>query len=379
MAEQWFIRVEGREFGPADLDRLREWKDEGRVLATNEARRADEIDSATDAAVAKESLWTTAASIPGLFEAEAPPIPQVEHREPAGPSRSLGQILAQTVRIYLRAFPQYLCLTLLILAPSLCAQLAAPVINTAPNIDVDLRTLVAWAFAFCMSVLALVLWPIYIAGIQVLTAQMAGGDRMSFLQVLNAATSFWPRVAFLCIYVALCFAFWTVVPVGIIFALIIGVPTAWSILAALALLLFQVWIVGRLFVNFMFWQQFAVLEDCSITDSLVRSRQTARGRRSLPWYQRPLWRGAFIASLWVALVLAFNWPLLQLYFQTVSTTTDPQVLMEKLRALPKTAPPMAAWLGLAQAALRPLLGIAFVLLYLDSKSTSERGNDDHRA
>ena len=32
MAEAWFIRVEGKEYGPADVETLHEWRAEGRVL-----------------------------------------------------------------------------------------------------------------------------------------------------------------------------------------------------------------------------------------------------------------------------------------------------------------------------------------------------------
>lgn len=372
MAEQWFIRVEGKEYGPADLATLREWKEEGRVLPTNEARRAEDVD-----------LWISAEKIPNLFEATPPPVQmdQVEASPTPPPTfntpDSLGKILGRTIAIYFRGFFPYLCLTLLVLTPSLCAQLAAPVIGTAPNIDVDLRHLVGFAFEFCMTVLALAMWPIYIAGIQILTAQHAGGDRISFLKVLNAAASYWPRVAFLCIYVALCFLFWMIVPVALIFSLIMGTPSLLSIFVALLVLSFQVWITSRLFVNFMFWQQFAVLENCRIAETLVRSRELARGRRDLPWYRRPLWRGAVIASLWILIVIALNWPPLQFYFQTYSqiigTTTDPQVMMEKFREASKSAPVAALpWLALAQAMLRPLLGIGFVLLYLDSNSDMSR-------
>ena len=53
MAEQWIIRVEGKEYGPADLATLHEWKADGRVLPANPARRED-VD-----------LWETAGEIPG--------------------------------------------------------------------------------------------------------------------------------------------------------------------------------------------------------------------------------------------------------------------------------------------------------------------------
>ncbi len=55
VTEEWIVRVQGTEYGPANIETLREWKAEGRLLPSNEARGAN-ID-----------LWTTAAEIPGLF------------------------------------------------------------------------------------------------------------------------------------------------------------------------------------------------------------------------------------------------------------------------------------------------------------------------
>ena len=57
--DEWIVRVQGTEYGPANIETLREWKAEGRLLPSNEARRAD-VD-----------LWTTAAEIPGLFSVAA--------------------------------------------------------------------------------------------------------------------------------------------------------------------------------------------------------------------------------------------------------------------------------------------------------------------
>ena len=53
--DEWMVRVQGTEYGPANIETLREWKAEGRLLPSNEARGAN-VD-----------LWTTAAEIPGLF------------------------------------------------------------------------------------------------------------------------------------------------------------------------------------------------------------------------------------------------------------------------------------------------------------------------
>src|SRR5438270_784617 len=213
MTEEWIVRVQGKEYGPADIDTLREWKSEGRLLPENEARNKG------------ADLWSTAAAIPGLFDVGAlaaasapqptqPPL-QTQHR-------SFGQILAETFQIYRKGFFQFLGLTLLVLLPSVCSQLTTALMQTARGSDGDLRVLAGGSFAFLMFVLSMVMWPVYVAG----------------------------------------------------------------------------------------------------------------SGRALPWFERPLWRGAFIASLWFAFVLAITlvpqWTTLHHYFNQLATTQDPQTLLQQL-------------------------------------------------
>lgn len=354
MAEEWIIRVESREYGPADLETLRQWKHEGRLLPENPARRAD-VD-----------LWTTAAEIPSLFE-PAPPV-QIE------PRRSFAGILVQAFRIYGKGFSQFLSLTLLVFVPWMCGQLAGAMIESNSNVNIDLRTAAAAAFTLCMLVLRVALWPIYIAGIQILTAGFHAGRHTDFLTVLKEAVKFWPRVAFLCLLVYGAFFLLTVLALGIMVMLAVGASSPLSILLALLLLVFQVWMFGRFFINVLFWQQAAVLEGADAIESLRRTKQLARSGRNLPWFQRPLWRGTFIVSIWVAFVFALEagpaWPSLQHSFQALMSAQDPQALMEALKATPQTHGTdfFTSAAALLQAILRPLLGIAFVLLYFDSKA-----------
>ena len=374
MAEHWFIQVEGKEYGPADFDTLREWKADGRVLATNPARPVD-VD-----------LWKTAGDIPGLFQAEPPPV-QVEatsqrsevrdqKSETKSPSRN---ILVETFRIYFRGFFQFFCLSLLSIVPILCADFTSHFIDTAPGVNVDLRTLVAVGFGLCMFVLRIVLIPVYIAGIQILAAELATGHRIGFFSVLNGAVKYWPRVAGLGLFVYGVFFLLIVFALGIAI-MVVTSSSLFSIVLALGLLAFQVWLFGRFFVNVLFWQQFTVLENANAADALRESRKLARSGRDLPWYQRPLWRGAFIVSLWYAFVIALSvavlwpklsaeWPLLQEYFNQLTQTHDAQALAQKLTANLQTHgfDYRALALNVVQRILQPLLGIAFVVLYLDSK------------
>jgi hypothetical protein len=248
--------------------------------------------------------------------------------------------------------------------------------QTARGSNGDLGVLAAGLFSFFMLMLSLAMWPIYVAGIQILTAEIANGPRTGFVAVLNEAVRFWPRVAALCVFVFVVFALLILFALGIALTLGAGATSPLSILFALALLILQVWMFGWFFITVLFWQQFAVLENAGFIDSLRGSRNLARSGQDLPLFERPLWRGAFIASLWFALVLIIavvsEWTTLHNYFNQLVTTQDPQTLLQQLiEAQQARGFDISAFvLNLLQKILQPLLGIAFVVLYLDSKFTS---------
>ena len=62
------------------------------------------------------------------------------------------------------------------------------------------------------------------------------------------------------------------------------------------------------------------------------------------------------------------------YFNQLTQTQDPQALLQKMNANLQTAQAFdyrALALNIGERILQPLLGIAFVVLYLDSKRDSE--------
>jgi GYF domain 2 len=387
MAEQWIIRVHGKEYGPADLPTLEEWKSEGRVLPTNPARQVD------------FENWKTAGEIPGLFRSALPPVQSTaEARVPRAiatdtaattvisrpPARN---VLVETFRIYFRGFFQFLGLSLLGIVPILCAEFTSRFIDTASAANVDLRTLVAWAFGMCMLTLRIVLIPVYVAGIQILTAELATGQRIGFFSVLNGAVKYWPRIAGLGLFVWGVFFLLFVFAFGIA-VMVVTSATLVSVVIALGLLAIQVWLFTRFFINVLFWQQFAVLENLNAIDSLRESRNLARSGQDLPWYQRPMWRGGFIVSLWYAFVIALSltvlwptlqaqWPIVQDYLNQLTRATDPQAVLQKLNASLQASQAShgfdyrALALNIGERILQPLLGIAFVVLYLDSRREGE--------
>ena len=362
MSEEWIVRVHGKQYGPANLDTLREWKAEGRLLPANEARRVN-VD-----------LWATAGEIPGLFSVTPSVEAATQLTEPPVQvsRRSFNQILAETFQIYRKGFFQFLGLVLLVLLPSICSQLITAFVQPPQGSNVDVRSVLAAGFAFLTFIVSIVLWPVYIGGIQILTAEIARGQRPGLIVVLNRAVRFWPRIAALCIFVYSVFFLLMVFGFVIGAIALAGASALLLIFFALALLILQVWMFGRFFVNVLFWQQFTVLENAGFIDALRDSRNLARSGRDLPWFQRPLWRGALIASLWFAFVLAVRlgpeWTTLQNYIVKFVTTQDPQTLLQQLTEAQQARgfDLLAFTLGILEKVLQPLLGIAFVVLYLDS-------------
>lgn len=377
MSQQWIIRVQEKEYGPVDLGMLREWKTEGRVLPTNAARRSD------------MDLWQTAGDIPGLFQVEQPPIqPEVGQQSAISDQKSVTKpparrIPTETFQIYFRGFFQFLGLTLLTMLPSLGSQFAGAMIQAAPKVNVDLRTLITAAFSVSMFVFTLVLWPVYVAAIQILTVELTAGRRVRFFSVLNHAIKYWPRVAGLCIFVYAIFGL--IVGFGLAVLLMLLAATLsgslFSIVFVLGLSLLQIWLFARFFINVLFWQQFAVLENATAVEALRSSRNLARSGRELPWYQRPVWRAAIIVSVWYAFVIIVEvvaywpkivaeWPLVQSYYSQLLSAPDPQGILQKMLAnLPRDQGISfreVSWSILARV-VEPLLGIAFVVLFLDSR------------
>lgn len=364
MAEEWIVRVGENEFGPADFETLRDWRDDGRLLPDNPVRRTD------------AESWITAREIPDLF-APAMPTPR-ERQSGAAGLRSFSEVVAETCRIYRRGFPKFFFLALLVGIPSLVFQISLAFVDLPSNHAATGASPIASVCAVVALALILAAWPIFLAGIQILSAEIAADRVINLRDLLRRAIAFWPRTAKLGFIVYASFALWTVVPFFAILSLVSANVTALTLLLALVVLAVQVYMTARLFVNFMFWQQSAVLGNHAAIDALLESRELARSRPTAPRLQRPLWRGAIIASVWLLVLLAISagveLPLLLFRLRGITTVEEATTLMQTLMS--STAPD---WITFAtyvissavHAVLRPLLGIAFVVLYFDAKEGHE--------
>jgi len=356
MSEQWFVRVEGKEYGPVDIPTLLEWKHDGHLLGTNEARRED------------DDVWTSAGAIPGVF----PPPPPATERS-LYQRRTAAQIISESFRVYRRGFPTFLCLSLLVALPSIALQYlpAAVDIKGQPQTDFIKNG----SFALAAIVALVVGWPIFLAGIQLATADILAGSKVSVRNNLKRAANYWPRFARLCLLVYGSYFFWGVIPIVIIMSIVTGQPTVIAIFLALLVLVIQVFMVSRLWVNFLFWQQSATIGGHEVLPALRESRALARSKERKAPLDRPLWRAALFASLWIAVIIALGsmveLPLALNQMQAAMTTGDVDALIKSVTA-PRTPDTLTITLSLVSAGintlLRPILGIAFVLLYLDAKS-----------
>lgn len=360
MSEEWFIRVEGKEYGPVNLETLREWKTEGRLIPENDVRKVG------------ESSWVLAGSVDEIF-------PRGETA--AGQSnesvrrRGFGEIIAETFRIYRIGLPQFFLLALLVGLPSLGLKLSLAFIHIRPDEPLTEVERIAGAIAIVMIVAILAIWPIFLGGLQFATAELAASRPIRLREILRRAINLWPRMARLCCFVYGSFLFWIALPLLAVLTLA-ATPSIVSLLVALLALAFQVYMAGRLFINFMFWQQAATLGQLEGIEALRESKELARSRPNLPRLQRPLYRGAILASIWLVILIvvsaAVELPFYFVRLQGITSIEQGVAIMQALvnAPVPDTMTVVADVLSsLVHAALRPLLGIAFVVLYLDAKAT----------
>ena len=361
MADRWLVRVGEKEYGPVELGTLEDWKREGRLLPTNEVRRES------------DSVWTTANTIPELFG--PPPLPaQTGH--PLVRRRSFGEIIRDSFRIYRSAFLPFFVVTLLIAIPTLVLELTSPIYEIFPQVEGAglTRARVIALFAFITLVVD---WPVFLAGIQIATVDVLEGHKVRVGELLRRAANFFPRFARLSLIVYGSYFLCTAIPVAIILSLASESPTILSLLLALLILAVQVIMVARLWVNFLFWQQSAYISNLEGAAALRESKMLARSRRRSRKSTRPVWRGALLASLWVLLVLGLSAgaeiPLILPKLQSVSTSSPEEIIkMWQDLNVPKVADAMLigsmALSSSIRALLRPILGIAFVLVYLDARA-----------
>jgi hypothetical protein len=360
MRKEWMVRVEGREYGPVDTDTLLEWKSEGRLIRSNELRRVE------------DERWAPAAEFPEFF-ADVPPAepPDLIIRR-----RSGREILRETIRIYRGGFWRFMVFGLLTAVPMFAMQWYFPRVPIPDFLSGEpMPTVTVPPVCWIMFLLVILLWPISTAGFQYVADDVLRGRRRSLAAQFSAAVERFGKMLGTGLVVYLSYFFWFFVPLTAMVALLSAGLSVVSILLYLLVGAFMVYINARLFINFLFWEQTAAFGNEGPLLALRESKELARCRPDAPRLERPLYRGALVASVWL-LVLLFALIAVQFPFTLARLrgVENPEQAMALMQTLSQSKTPDALMIAsdIASAVmnliLRPLLAAAFIVLYYDAKA-----------
>jgi hypothetical protein len=369
--EEWIVRVEGKEYGPVETDALREWRREGRLIPANELRRVG------------DERWICAGELPEVFGDAEPAAPPPRDFERA---RTWRQIFAETFRIYRRGFVRFMLFGLLTSVPMFVLQWTFPKIplpDLTSGASGAIPVPILPPISVAMLVLLILVWPVSAAGFQIVAGDVLRGRPCSIGVQFSAALRYWSRMLAAGLLVYGSYFFWFFVPLA---AMIAFIGSGNPLLASLMIFLlggFMVYMNARLFINFLFWQQTAVLGAHPPLAALRESKELARSVPEAPRLERPLYRGAIIASVWLLLLLVLTFgvqlPFMLARFVGIENPEQAMALMQKA-AQSQTPDALMIAADITTAAinllLRPLLAVAFVVLYYDAKARSGRMNDE---
>jgi hypothetical protein len=359
MSEQWMVRVEGREYGPVDTDTLREWKNEGRLIRSNELRRLE------------DERWVTAAEFPEFFadDLPAPQPPDLIVRR-----RTASEIFRETIRIYRGGFWRFLLFGLLTAIPMFGLQWYFP---RVPMPDIlageSMPAVTIPPICWVLLGLTILLWPISTAGFQYVADDVLRRRPRSFAAQFSAALNNYSQMLSAGLVVYASYGFWSVVPFSAMIAVIFSGISVLSILLYLLIGAFMVYMIGRLIVNFLFWEQTAAFGKEGAFVALRESKDVARCLPDAPRLERPLYRGVIVASLWLALLIVvliavqFPFTLIRL-----GGAQSPEQAMAALKALSDAKTPDALMIAsditsaVVNLLFRPLLAASFIILYYDA-------------
>ena len=355
---QWLVRVQGKEYGPVDVDELRAWRQDGRLLRENEVRAED------------SERWFPAAELPEVFADDLAPTTETSLVR----RMTFGAMFAASWRIYRQGFWRFFVLSLLVSTPSFFLQMAAPFLEVPEKPGQLAIVLVCVAVAFVMLALLVIAWPFSLAGLQILSADLLAGRDPGVRNVLSRAKPLWTRMFVLGLIVYGSYFLWTVIPLLVALSLT-AAASAGALLIMLLLLIFTAYMVARLFINFLFWQQAGALGGVDSMEALRESKELARSGAERPRTQRPLYRGAMIASLWLAVIIGLNvgveLPVLLWRLRGAASLEAALSMLQAMatsNALDLPGALTTLLSCLVNALLRGWLAAIFVVLYLETKN-----------
>ena len=361
MGEEWIVRVEGKEYGPVETDVLRDWRREGRLIPANELRRVG------------DDRWVSAREVPEVFaDLDPPPEPPdlIVRR------RGWPEIFHGTIRIYRGAFWRFMFFGLLTAIPMFVLQWFFPKV-VLPDLTAAspeaLPVVTVPPICWLMFLLAILVWPVSTAGFQYVADDVLRGHDRSLQEQLSAARQRWGRMLGAGLVVYASYFFWVLVPFTAMIAAVAGGISALGVTLYLLIGAFMIYMIGRLFVNFLFWEQTAAFGDNGALLALRDSKELARCATDAPRLDRPLYRGVIVASVWLVLLLVLylgvQFPFM---FVRLSGVETPEQALSLMRQVAQTPDALMIASDIATAVLnlilRPILAAAFVVLYYDAQA-----------
>jgi len=363
MSDQWMVRVEGKEYGPVDEDELQEWRKEGRLIRTNEVRRID------------DEKWIPAGELVEIFADDQPP---AEPPDLIVRRRTWREISRETIRIYRGGFWRFMVFGLLTAVPMFVLQWYFPKVPLPDLTSGSIEAMPAMTIppiCWLMFSLVILLWPISTAGFQYVADDVLRRRHRSLADQFAAALNRFGRMLGAGLLVYASYFFWFFVPLTAMVALLAGGISIFSLLLYLLIGAFMVYMNARLFINFLFWEQTAAFGDNGAPLALRESKELARCAPDAPRLDRPLYRGAIVASVWLLLLL-FLLIGVQFPFTLVRLggVENPEQAMALMQSLSQAKTPDALMIASDVASavmnliLRPLLAASFIVVYYDAKA-----------
>ena len=291
--------------------------------------------------------------------------------------QSFAEIFADGWRVYREGFGRFFILALLVSLPSLLLQLAAPFLEVPNEHPPSAPLVVAVAVAFVMLVLLVIAWPFSLAATQLLAADLYAGRDPTLGNLLNRAKPLWTRMFTLGLIVYGSYLLWTVIPFLVALSMPASTASVSGLLLMLLLLIFAAYMVARLFINFLFWQPAGALGERTAIEALQESKDLARSGTDRPRAQRPLYRGAMIAALWLLVIIAVNVAIeLPVVLFRMRGVTSLEQAATMVQAMAKNSPDLLSGLTTLLSCLMhailaaAVVGATFVVLV--SRHQSER-------
>jgi hypothetical protein len=361
MPDQWMVRVQGHEYGPVDAETLREWKNEGRLIRTNELRRTD------------EDPWRPAGEFPEIF---ADDLPSVEPPDLIVRRRTWPEIFRETIRIYRGGFWRFMVFGLLTAVPMFVMQWNFPRVPLPDFLSGEpMPTVSVPPICWIMFLLTILLWPISTAAFQYVADDVLRARRRTLAAQFSVAIERFGKMLGTGLLVYFSYFFWFFVPLSAGLAVLSTGLSVITIFIYLLIGAFMVYMNVRLIINFLFWEQAAALREEGAFLALRESRELARCTPNAPRLDRPMYRGLILLSLWLLLLLvlliAAQFPFTAARMQGVE---NPEQAMALIQSLSQAKTPDALMIASDVASavmnliLRPLLAASFIVLYYDAKA-----------